>query len=731
MKTTYKVYGMMCAACASHVEHAVRRVEGVTTVSVSLLTNSMQLEGEGFTDEAVLHAVKTAGYAAERIKDGAPVLLPTAERRRLWPLIVSLCLSALLMYVEMGEMALPYPAMLSKATHPALNLVLQLILLIPIVCLNYRYFVGGTKSMLSGAPNMDSLIALGSGTAILYSTVLTVLCLIRPSAALAAQASFSSGGMILALVTLGKTLEGRAKDKTADSIRALAALTPDTVTVRTEEGEQVIEVKELTTAHTLLLRTGDRVPCDGVVLEGHLSMNESAITGESLPVDRGAGAALSAGCTVTDGAAAVRPTAVGEESSLSKTIRMVSEASATKAPIAKMADRVSAYFVPAVLAVALITFAVWLLVTKHVSEALTHAISVLVISCPCALGLATPTAIMCAMGKGAEGGILIKSAEALEAVGRIRTVAFDKTGTLTTGHMSVTDVLVAEGHTEEELFSLAHAIEAQSTHPVATAVAAYTKEAKPIEISRVSTLAGKGMFAKTPIGNVAIGNAALMEDCEIELDGIRDFILRAEERGAGLVFVADADALIGAFAVSDTPKEDSAAAIAALAELGVRSVMLTGDTPAAARTVAQALGIEQYHAALTPEGKGEKLRELSREERVAMVGDGINDCLPLVAADVGIAMGAGSDVAIESCDVVLRGDQMRDTVRLIRLGRYTLRKIRQNLFWALIYNAICIPIAAGALASLGVTLSPMMASAAMALSSLTVVGNALLIKRFR
>jgi len=730
MKTTYKIHGMMCAACVAHVENAVKRVRGVQTVAVSLLTASMSVEGD-VTEEHILLAVKQAGYAAEAVKKGAPVLLPTVEKRAIWPLILSLCLSALLMYIEMGEMLLPYPAFLSKAQHPSLFLCIQLVLVIPIALINYRYFVGGVRSMLSGAPNMDSLIALGAGTAILYSTVLTLLCIITPSAALAAKASFSSGGMILALVSLGKTLEGRAKDKTADSIRALSALSPDTVTVLKDGVQISLPIEELTLEHTLIVRTGDRIPCDGVIVNGHLSIDESALTGESLPVDKGVGESVSAGCMVTDGVAHVHPTAVGEESSLSQTIRMVSEASATKAPIAKLADRVSAFFVPAVLGVAVVTLLIWLIATKDLSLSITHAISVLVISCPCALGLATPTAIMCAMGKGAELGILIKSAEALEYVGRIKAVAFDKTGTLTTGRMSVCDVCTAGEHTVEHLFSVAHAIESQSTHPIAVAVADYTKNSLPFEVLRVSTVPGRGMFAKANGGNLAVGNAAFMEDCEIETDVLSDFKKAADARGASLVYVADSDALIGAFAVADTVKSDSAEAIEHLKSLGIRPLMLTGDTPAAACAVAKALKIDTLYASLTPEEKGERIRTISKEERVAMVGDGINDALPLVAADVGIAIGAGSDVAIESGDVVLRGDSMRDTVRLIRLGRYTLKKIRQNLFWALAYNTVCIPIAAGALTFAGIALSPMMASAAMALSSLTVVGNALLIKRFR
>ncbi len=732
MKRTFTIQGMMCAACASHVEHATASVQGVHSVAVSLLTNSMQVELDEGCEEAVLHAVKSAGYTAQLMQDGQ-LALPTQERTApLWPLIMSLCLSALVMYIDMGHMWLPYPAWLRADTHPTLYLLLQCLLSIPIVLLNYRYFVGGVRSMLSRAPNMDSLIALGSGTALIYSTVLLGICLFgSPSPALAARAAFSSGGMILSLVTLGKTLEGRAKDKTADAIRALSALTPDTVTVLADGKEQQKPTAELTLDDRLIVKTGDRIPCDGVVQSGHLSVDESALTGESLPVDKDVEAIVSCGCTVVDGVACVRPCAIGEQTSLSKTVRMVSEASATKAPIAKLADRVSAYFVPAVLIIALVTFGLWLAIGHDLAQALTYAINVLVISCPCALGLATPTAIMCAMGRGAQLGVLIKHAGALEGLGRIRHVAFDKTGTLTTGRMQVCDHVLCDDITQSLLFSVAYTVESQSHHPVARAVSAFTEGAPSLPQARISTMNGKGMFAKCEDEAYAVGNAALMKDCDIEIDALADFQAAADARGASVVYVASSEQLLGAFAVADTPKEDCREAIAALQSLDVACYMLTGDTPAAASHIAQEVGLSHVYASLSPEGKGTQIQALSAEAPIAMVGDGINDCLPLVAADVGIAMGAGTDVAIESCDVVVRSGHISDVVRLLRLGRYTLRKIRQNLFWALIYNAICIPIASGALAFLGLSITPMIASAAMALSSLTVVGNALTIKRFR
>lgn len=732
MKTKFKITGMMCAACAAHVENAVRSLPGVTSAAVSLLTESMEVEHDCDID-TIVAAVRHAGYGAKPLAEGEVITLDAPTKKNHLPLIFSLVLAALLMYVAMGDMmSLPYPDFLSHMTNPRLNLAVQFCLTVPIVILNYRYFVGGTRSLLAGAPNMDSLIALGSGTAILYGTVIFGMVLFgEPSHTLAMKATFESGGMILALVTLGKTLEGGAKDRTAGAIRALSSLTPDTVRVKRDGKEISVGTAELTLDDVLILREGERIPCDGVLLDGNLSVDASALTGESLPTDKKAGDEVAAGCVVFGGYAEVKPLRIGADTSLSETVRMVSEAAATKAPIAKLADRVSAFFVPAVLAIAAATFLIWMLVSHDVTASVNHAISVLVISCPCALGLATPTAIMCAMGKGAGLGILIKSAEALEEVGRVRRIAFDKTGTLTEGKMRVLDYALANGSEKDALFAAANAAERESNHPIAAAISAFTVGAPSYEIEKVSTALGRGIYVKCREGSFAVGNAAMMEDCDADISVLSDFAARAEAEGAAVIYTADGDGLLGAFAVADTPRSESKEAVAALKKLGVRSLMLTGDAAPAAKHIAAEIGIEEYYAALTPAGKGEKIREIAKTEKVAMAGDGINDALPLVAADIGIAMGRGSDVAIESCDVVLRRDDVRDTVKLVRLGRLTLRKVRQNLFWALIYNCICIPIAAGALTGLGITLSPMMASAAMALSSLTVVLNALTIRCFR
>ncbi|MCQ2413809.1 MAG: heavy metal translocating P-type ATPase [Clostridia bacterium] len=564
----------------------------------------------------------------------------------------------------------------------------------------------------------------------MYSTVILLLTVFG-NTSLVMKASFSSGGTILALVSLGKALEGRAKDKTVSGIKALSRLAPDTVCVLRGDEEVRIPEAELTLTDTVIVKAGERIPCDGFIAEGNLSVDESAVTGESLPVDKTVSGEVLSGCLATDGYAKITPMKVGKDSSLQTMIRMVSEASATKAPIAKTADRVAGFFVPAVLGISILTFALWLIFSREIGTAVIHAVSVLVISCPCALGLATPTAMICAMGKGAELGILVKSAEALETVGRVQTVAFDKTGTLTEGAVTVVAEYLPEGKDRNALFRIVSAVEKESAHPIARALTAYTESSEKAEISRFSVLSGKGLFAKVDNKMVAVGNEALMTECEIDVSEAAEFVLENEARGAAVIYAARAGEFLGAFAVADTPKAGAVSAVGRLNGLGILSVMLTGDSNAAAEYTAKKLGIAEFHAALTPEEKGKQIERMRGHGKIAMVGDGINDCLPLVTADVGIAMGAGTDVALASGDIVLRSGNPEDVATLVRLGRLTLRKIKQNLFWALIYNSICIPIAAGALSWAGITLSPMIASLAMAFSSLTVISNALTIKRFK
>ena len=728
MKKQFKVYGMMCTACASHVEHAVLSLPFVSSASVSLLTSSLCVEFDG-NEEEIFAAVKKAGYRACAIAEGEIAAVSTEEKTHTWPVVLSLIFAALLSYFEMGPM-LGLPAIVQSERHPILYLGIFAALCIPIVILNRRVFLGGVRSLLCGKPNMDSLIALGSGVGLLYGIGIFIAFLFfSPVPSLAMHAPFASAGMILALVALGKTLEGRAKDKTADAIHALASLTPDHARVLDGDEEILIPTAMLTHEHILILKAGDRIPCDGVITEGHLSVDESALTGESLPVEKGENTSVFAGCTVFDGYAKLRPTEIGEKTSLSRTVRMVSEAAATKAPIAKIADKIGGIFVPAIIAIATVTLICHLIITKNFSSSLQCAISVLVISCPCALGLATPTAIMCAIGRGAKMGILIKNAAALEALGRLDRIALDKTGTLTEGHIQVLAHITAESTQEETLFAVAHSMESRSEHPLALAISAYTSGAQEIQIDKFSLLSGKGLFAKSGKFSYAAGNLSLMEECEIETEEIESFVKEHEERGAAIIYIAEADGLLGAFAVADTVRKDAKETVEDLHSMGLSVCMLTGDAPAPARAVAEALSIKEYRASLTPEGKSNAILEFEKKGRVCMVGDGINDSLPLTAATVGVAIGTGSDIAIESADIVIRGEQAKDIVRLVRLSRLTLRKIKQNLFWALIYNCICIPLAAGVLAPLGISLSPAIASAAMALSSLTVVSNALTIRR--
>lgn len=723
----FKVYGMMCAACTAHVENAVKAINSVTSVSVSLLTSSMMVEGEA-DEESIINAVKRAGYRAEAMAEGEGIAL-TEQTRPHTPLWVCIALSVLLMYLHMGEHLHLLPRFLSAAEHPILSLSVQMLLSCGIAALNYRYFVGGTRSLLSGRPNMDSLIALGAGASLLNGMGILLLTVLgHADSNLIVSATFAGAGMILTFVTLGKTLEGRAKDKTSSAIRALSQLVPDTVSIQEKDCERKIPLADLSLSHTVILRAGNRIPCDGIITQGMLSIDESALTGESLPVDKSEGESAYQGCYVKDGYALLCPTAIGEDTGLAATVRTVSEAAATKAPIARLADTVSGYFVPTVLAIALITLVVWWC-AEGFATALQYAISVLVISCPCALGLATPTAIMCALGKGASLGILIKNAAALETVGRLDTLALDKTGTLTTATIQVIDEFFVNDSDEQRLKALARAMESTSTHPIAEAIVLHCQDAPEIEIGRVSTLPGRGLFAKGANGNYAMGNAALMEECEIDLDIAADFTAAATARGASVIYLADTDRLLGAFCVADTLRSDSRTAVESLNAMHVRCLMLTGDAPAAAHRIADEVGITEVHHSLSPEGKSEVIRSLT-SATVGMVGDGINDALPLVSADVGIAMGMGTDVAMESGDIVLRSEGISALPTLISLGRLTLRKIRQNLFWALVYNAVCIPIAAGVLTPLGVSLSPMLASLAMTCSSLCVVSNALLINRF-
>lgn len=725
---------MSCAACQHHVEAAVRAVAGVEGVRVSLIAASMSVTHDCPAEE-IEAAVAKAGYRAEKKEAGAPALPErhTITRRDAIRLACLFALMAVIFCLTMGGMlGLARPAALDPANGGGTRLLLTVYLLtLPFLYLGRRYFVRGAAAMLRRAPTMDTLIMLGAGAAFLQGSVLLLLALFRPenAASYAMQSNLEAVSMILTFVTIGKTLEGHARDKTADALRALAALTPKTATILRDGQEVEVAVGDLRRGDLCLLRAGESAPADGRVTEGFGSMNEAMLTGESLPIEKAEGARVSAGCLLSSGRLVFAIEAVGEETALSDMIRLVSEAAASEAPIARIADRVSAVFVPLVTGAALLTFILFSLITRDAAEALRHAISVLVVSCPCALGLATPTAIMASTGTAAGRGILIKSAEALEALGHINTVAFDKTGTLTSGCMTVRAAIPMSGITEDELIALAAAVEGGSLHPLADAIRKEATERGALRYTAEGfiTVEGRGMAADIGDARYFAGNAALLsEDVGIDLSPLSDATERLLSMGCSLVYLGREEDLLGVIGIADTPKPEAAEALAALDGMGIRTVMLTGDNPRAAGEVAAAVGIRDLRASLSPEDKGEAIAALQAEGgRVAMVGDGINDALPLIRADLGIAIGAGTDAAIASADVVLRRSDVRDAVAAIRIGRRTLRIIKENLFWALCYNTVAIPIAAGALLPLGISLTPGISAAAMSLSSLFVVSNSL------
>ena len=756
MKTSFSVLGMSCAACAKIVEDKVASLPEVTDVTVSLLTNSMTVIHDCPEETLVARvtaAVAKSGYFAAPLAEGAP---PPAldgktdggEGEGWGRLVLSLALTLLLFLLCMGHMlGMPLPSWITPHAHPVRYLLAGFLLATPVLLLGYRYFWRGFGALLRLRPQMDSLVALGAGAAYIESTVILVLVLfgVIDGAENAMAVSFEAAAMIVAFVSVGKRLEGRAKDKTAAAIRALAVLAPTQATVlKTVDGAQtevVIDAAELQVGDVFLLRRGERVPADGIIVSGTGAFDESAVTGESLPVDKRAGDTAVAGTLLADGYLLVRAEQVGTESSLSRTVRMIAEAAGGRAPIARAADRIAGIFVPAVLGVALVTGIVWLILTGEGTTALSRAVSVLVVSCPCALGLATPTAIMTATGRGAELGILVKSAEALENLGHVRTVAFDKTGTLTEGRMQVTATAHMPSADTNVVHTIIYALESRSTHPLAAAAAAHAAPLadKSVEVPVFAVMEGKGVYGKLTGGahgfsseKCFIGNRTLFEeDLEIDVTPLAAAYEEMAAGGATPVFVSKGAELLGVLALSDTLREDAREAVAALADMGIHTAILTGDNKKSAAFMAKAAGVDEVYASLLPEGKAEKIKDLAKNGKVAMVGDGTNDALPLVSADVGMAVGAGTDVAVASADVVLRKSAPRDVVTAIRLGRATLHNIRQNLFWALIYNTLAIPIAAGALSPLGVLLTPELSAAAMSLSSLFVVGNALRLRRFQ
>ena len=745
----YTVTGMSCAACSARVEKAVSAVPGVTSCSVSLLTNSMGVEGTA-TPDAVISAVQAAGYGAslKGAAQAAPSLAeqedaladhetPVLKRR----LIASLGFLIVLMYFSMGHMMWGWPLpSFFDGNHVAMGLV-QLLLTVSVMVINQKFFINGFKSLFHGASNMDTLVALGATASFGYSTyalfAMTGAQVRGDAAAVMSymhEFYFESAAMILALITVGKMLEARSKGKTTDALKSLMKLAPQTATLIRDGQEVTVPIAQVKRGDVFVVRPGENIPVDGVILEGESAVNESALTGESIPVDKAVGDSVSAATTNQSGFLRCEATRVGEDTTLSQIIKMVSDAAATKAPIAKVADKVSGVFVPTVITLAVITTAVWLLCGKPIGFALARGISVLVISCPCALGLATPVAIMVGNGLGAKNGILFKTAVSLEETGKTEIVALDKTGTITKGEPRVTDVLPAEGMTETALLSLAAALEQRSEHPLARAVMLRAEEDK-LDVSEVSdfrALPGNGLTA-TLNGNMLLGGSLsfISTQADVPQAHREKAEALADEGKTPLLFAKDGK-LAGVIAVADVIKEDSPAAIAALRNMGIHVVMLTGDNEKTARAIGRQAGVDEVIAGVLPEGKESVIRKLQKQGKVAMVGDGINDAPALTRADIGIAIGAGTDVAIDAADVVLMKSQLSDVPAAIRLSRATLRNIHENLFWAFFYNVIGIPLAAGVWIPLfGWTLNPMFGAAAMSLSSFCVVSNALRLNLFK
>ena len=744
----FNVTGMSCAACSARVEKAVSKVPGVTSCSVSLLTNSMGVEGTA-SGAAIIKAVQDAGYGASPKKAGAAAAAGTSAdldalqdhetpklKRRL---IASLGFLLVLMYFSMGHMMWGWPLPhWFDGNHIAMGLV-QLLLAGIVMVINQKFFISGFKGLIHGSPNMDTLVAMGSMASFVWSTY-ALFAMTR--AQLDGNSElvmhymmefyFESAAMILTLITVGKMLEARSKGKTTDALKSLMKLAPKTATLLRDGAEVTVPIEQVQSGDIFVVRPGENIPVDGIVLEGSSAVNESALTGESIPVDKAEGDKVSAATTNQSGFLRCRATRVGEDTTLAQIIKMVSDAAATKAPIAKIADTVSGFFVPAVITIAVITTIVWLLLGRELGYALARGISVLVISCPCALGLATPVAIMVGNGLGAKNGILFKTAASLEAAGRTRIVALDKTGTITSGEPKVTDLLPADGVTEHELLTLAAALESRSEHPLAKAVLAYADEQKLTApaVTDFAALPGNGLAAKMDGVEIFGGNASFAGTKVTVPDALQAQAAALSEQGKTPLFFGGAGRLLGVIAVADTIKEDSPRAIKELQNMGIRVVMLTGDNQRTADAIGKQAGVDEVIAGVLPDGKEAVIRQLQQYGKVAMVGDGINDAPALTRADTGIAIGAGTDVAIDAADVVLMNSKLSDVPAAIRLSRATLRNIHENLFWAFIYNTLGIPLAAGVFIPFGLTLNPMFGAAAMSLSSFCVVSNALRLNLF-
>ena len=752
MKQTFDVTGMSCAACSARVEKATAGVEGVRSCAVNLLKNTMEVDYDGSpaVTQAIEAAVEKAGYGAQpRTKQGSAVPAARPEnaaakeaktvRTRL---VVSFVFLAPLFYVSMGAMlGWPLPAWF---TSPAASLPFaftQFLLLLPIVFVNFKFFRVGFTALFHGAPNMDSLVALGSTA----STVYGIYEIYRMGIALGAgdvstahmatmSLYFDSAGTILTLITLGKYFEARAKGKTTDALTSLMDLAPKTAVRLVDGVESEVPTDQVRAGDVLVVRTGQSVPVDGTVLEGAASIDESLITGESVPVDKAGGSQVTGASIVRSGWFTMRADRVGDDTTLAGIVRLVDEATSSKAPIEKFADKIAGVFVPVVIAIAVVSFLVWLVpLGAGFETAFVHGVSVLVISCPCALGLATPTAIMVGTGRGAAHGILIKSAEALETAHGVKTVVLDKTGTVTTGTPEVVAVEAVGGADVARMAGLAAALESRSEHPLAKAVCSWTRtaDAPAHEATSFEQTEGEGISGLVDGVRVSVGNARMMERLGVSASAVEGRAQACADAGQTPLFVAEGSTLLGFIAVADAVKPTSKPAIAALREMGVRVVMLTGDNERTARAIGDAVGVDEVVAGVLPGGKEERVRAYQREGSVAMVGDGINDAPALARADVGIAIGAGTDIAIESADIVLMRSDLLDVPAAIQLSRATMRNIKQNLFWALFYNAVCIPVAAGVLSGIGFTLNPMIGAACMSLSSVCVVTNALRLRGWK
>ena len=727
----YDVKGMSCAACSARVEKAVSKVSGVSSCTVSLLTNSMSVDGTA-AEQEIIAAVRNAGYdasvkGARKAAKEPDDIRDTETPRILRRLIASLVFLLVLMYFSMGHMmlGLPVPPFF-EGNHLALG-ILQMLLAATVMIINRKFFVSGFKGLVHLAPNMDTLVALGSGVSFAYSTVVLFMMTADHSGSLMNELYFESSAMILTLITVGKLLEARSKGRTTDALKSLMKLAPKTATVIRGGAETTVEISQVRTGDIFAVRPGESIPVDGVVLEGGSAVDESALTGESVPVDKEVGDTVSAATINRSGYLRCEATRVGEDTTLSQIIKMVSDAAATKAPIAKIADKVSGIFVPTVIAIAVVTAAVWLFAGQSVGFSLARAISVLVISCPCALGLATPVAIMVGSGVGARNGILFKTAVALEETGKIRSVALDKTGTITLGEPVVTDI-VTNGVTEEELLSCAASLEAHSEHPLAKAVLRCADERGTLrtEPDDFRVHSGNGLEGRLGGDIVRGGNRAYIEKTAAIPESLLAQADKLAEQGKTPLFFSKGNKILGIIAAADVVKDDSPAAIAQLKSLGMKVIMLTGDNEKTAAVIGEQAGVDEVIAGVLPDGKERVIRDIKDSGKAAMVGDGINDAPALTTADIGIAIGAGTDVALDAADVVLVKSRLSDVPAAIRLGRATLRNIRENLFWAFIYNIIGIPLAAGVFIPLfGWQLNPMFGAAAMSLSSFCVVTNAL------